>query len=162
MWLRASAVSDVGFLAGVDQAYYRHHAVNMNRKNFRSGTARGQLIDLMQRWQSFEAVFSGVGGKLEKADRLFGIARRTMATQALKRANYAYARGFSEFPVADFEALAQEIDCNVGSTKTGRAFARRKRFGMISLPLHPVWAASAFALRLEEFVRRWRRQRIGI
>lgn len=60
---RGSAVSDIGFLVGVDQTYYRHHAVNLNKRDFSSGTVHGQLIDLTQRWQSFGAQFAGVGGK---------------------------------------------------------------------------------------------------
>jgi len=162
MWLRTSAVSDVGFLMGVDQAYYRHHTVNMNRRDFSSGTARGQFVDLKQRWQSFEAVFAGVGGKLDEGARLLHTARRTMARQALERVNYAYARGFRDFPAGEFESLAHEIHEDVGSTKAGRALARRKRLGMISLPLHPLWAPSAIASRIEDLIRRWRCRRIGI
>jgi hypothetical protein len=41
----AAAVSDVGFLVGVDQAYYRQHSDNMHRRAFESGSAHGQLID---------------------------------------------------------------------------------------------------------------------
>lgn len=162
MWLRTSAVSDIGFVAGVDQAYYRHHATNMNKQDFSSGTAFGQLIDLKQRWQSFEAVFAGVGRGLMDGPQLLELARRTMARQALENVNYAYARGFRDFPVGEFEALANEIHWDMRNTKTGRALARRKRLGMTALPLHPLWAASACRWRLEELCRRWRRSRIGM
>ncbi|BCH35513.1 glycosyl transferase [Mesorhizobium sp. L-8-10] len=160
MWLRTSAVSDIGFLIGVDQAYYRSHAVNMNRREFSSGTARGQFVDLKQRWQSFEVVFAGVGSNLDGG--LLQTARRTMARQALERVNYAYARGFRDFPTEEFEALAREIQVDVRDTKAGRALARRKRLGMTSLPLHPLWAPSAIAWRIEDLIRRWRCRRIGI
>ncbi|WP_152513773.1 glycosyltransferase family 2 protein [Sinorhizobium meliloti] len=162
MWLRTSAVSDIGFLVDVDQAYYRHHAVNMNKRDFSSGTAHGQLIDLKQRWQSFEAVFAGVGGKLDDSASLLQIARRTLARQALERVNYAYARGFRDFPSDEFETLARQIYPDVASTKAGRALARRKRLGMVSLPLHPLWAPSAIAWRLVQMTRPYRRRRIGI
>jgi len=162
MWLRTAAVADIGYLVGVDQAYYRQHAVNMNKKDFNSGTVRGEFVDLKQRWQCFEAVFSGVGRGLEEAPELLQVARRTMARQALERVNYAYARGFKQFPSTDFETLAYEIGGDFRSTKEGRALARRKRLGMAPVPLHPLWAPSAIAWRLEEVVRRWRRHRIGI
>ena len=110
---------------------------------FASRTGKGQLIDLKQRWLSFEAVFSGVGAKLSNRAELQRIARDTLADQALKLANYAYARGFRNFPVAEAEALAYEIDPNIRNRRTGRAFYRRKRMGMAPLPLHPFWAASA-------------------
>lgn len=34
MWLRTSAVSEIGFLVGVDRRNSRHHAVNMNKRDF--------------------------------------------------------------------------------------------------------------------------------
>ncbi|MEQ1955497.1 glycosyltransferase family 2 protein [Mesorhizobium yinganensis] len=162
MWLRTSAVADIGYLVGVDQAYYRQHAVNMNKKDFNAGTARGQFVDLKQRWQCFEVVFAGVGRNLKDRSSLLQIARRTLASQALERVNYAYARGFKGFPSTEFEALATEIWGDVWFSKRGRALARRKKLGMISLPIHPLWAASAIAWRLEDVVRRWRCRRIGI
>jgi hypothetical protein len=162
MWLRTAAVSDIGFLAGVDQAYYRHHGVNMNKVNFHSGTACGQLIDLEQRWRSFEAVFAGVGSALEDGTSLLQTARRTLSRQALGSINYAYARGFRDFPVGEFEALARRIDSDADSSSAGQALTRRKRVGMMSLPLHPLWAASALAWRTEAMLARWRHQRIGV
>lgn len=162
MWLRASAVSGVGFLVGVDQAYYRHHTANMNSTMFSSGTPKGQLIDVKQRWHSFEAIFAGVGCQVDGAVNLLRTARKTLAKQALEQANYAFARGFKDFPVDEFEAFAKSIQPSVESTRTGRALARRRRLGMVPLPLHPLWAASAIAWRLKEHVRRWRRAKIGI
>jgi GT2 family glycosyltransferase len=162
MWLRTAAVSDIGYLMGVDQGYYRHHGVNMHKKDYKSGTPHGQFIDLNERWQSFEAVFDGVGCDLQDSPRLLRLARRTMARQALEHVNYAYARGFRDFPAAQFEQLAWEIDNDVAETRTGRALARRKRLGMISLPLHPLWAPSAIALRVGLRLRGWRHRRIGV
>lgn len=162
MWLRTSAVSDVGFLAGVDQAYHRSHGRNMNRTMFQSGSERGQFIDLKQRWQSFQTVFAGVGQGLADGAHLQEIARRTMARQALEHINYAYARGFTDFPIEDFEEFAKEIDPLIERTRQGRSLARRRRLGMTSLPLHPLWALPALQWRLTEVLRRWRRNRIGV
>ncbi|MCB1445369.1 MAG: glycosyltransferase [Rhizobiaceae bacterium] len=162
MWLRTAAISDVAFLAGVDQAYHRNHGRNMNRTIFRSGSETGQLIDLKQRWQSFEAVFDGVGRSLADGARLRETARRTMTRHALEHINYAYARGFRDFPSEDFEAFAREIDPLMGESRMGRSLARRKRLGMVPLPLHPLWAIPALHWRLKEVVRRWRRARIGV
>lgn len=162
MWLRTAAVADVGYLLGADQAYYRQHANNMNVSMFSAGTSRGQLIDLEQRWRSFEAVFDGVGRNLAERASLQDLARRTLSRQSLRIANYAFARGFDRFPVGEFETLARRIFADVALTPAGRALARRKRFGMVRLPLHPLWAASALAWRMEEVARRWRRRVIGV
>lgn len=87
MWLRTSAVSEIGFLVGVDRRNSRHHAVNMNKRDFSQAPLHGQLIDLKQRWQSFAAVFAGGGGKLDDSATLLQVARRTLARQALERVN---------------------------------------------------------------------------
>lgn len=162
MWIRTSAVSDIGFLAGVDQAYYRQHATNMHKSMFQSGTAHGQLIDLQQRWQSFEAVFTGIGRALPECSSLYAQARRTIACQALEYANYAYARGFRAFPVENFEEFARDLDPSIYRTRVGRAYMRRKKWGMAPLPLHPLWAPAAVAWRSSEALRSWRRRRIGV
>jgi hypothetical protein len=162
MWLRTAAVSNIGFLTGVDQAFYRLHANNMHKTMFKSGTANGQLVDLIQRWQSFETVFSTVGRDLDQRDSLIQAARRSIARQALEISCYAYARGFNEFPLNEFENFAREVSADAFQSRTGRALARRKRFGMTSLPLHPLWAPHAITWRSWEIARRWRRRRIGV
>ena len=134
----------------------------MNRTMFQSGSERGQFIDLKQRWQSFQTVFAGVGQGLADGAHLQEIARHTMARQALEHINYAYARGFADFPIEDFEDFAKEIDPSVEGTREGRSLARRRRLGMTSLPLHPLWALPALHWRFTEVLRRWRRNRIGV
>jgi hypothetical protein len=160
MWLRTAAVSDIGFLPGVDQAYYRRHASNMHKSFCQSGT--GQLVDLKQRWLAFEAVFAGVGSELDQGERLLDTARRTIATQALRCASSAYTRGLRNFPTEEFEEFAYEICPEIKRMKAGQALARRKRLGMIPLPVHPLWAPSAAIWRLRDQMRRWRRHKIGV
>jgi glycosyltransferase involved in cell wall biosynthesis len=162
MWLRTSAVSDIGFLLDVDQAYHRHHTSNMNKVDFNSGTTNGILIDLSQRWQSFQVVFAGVGRGLHNAAELLERARKTMARQALQQMSYAYARGKREFPYKRFETLALEIDSTASQSAMGRAVARRERLGMLPLPIHPLWALPAIGFRLTEYLRRWRRWKVGV
>lgn len=162
MWLRASTVSDIGFLHGVDQAYYRQHASNMHKTQFSSGTALGALVDLEQRWRSFEIVFNGVGSTLSEAKELLGIAKGTMARQALESINYAYARGFRTFPIREFEDFARAVDPDVDFTRTARAFSRRRRLGMIAFPIHPLWAPSAITLRLTQHLSAWRIRQLGV
>ncbi|MDM9646065.1 glycosyltransferase [Rhizobium sp. S163] len=162
MWLRTSAVADIGFLLNVDQAYHRHHTSNMNKVDFSSGTTNGRFIDLSQRWQSFQVVFSGVGRGLHNAAELLELARKTMSRQALEHVSYAYARGKRDFPYKRFEALALEIDPAARQSPMGRAVARRERLGILPLPIHPLWALPAIAFRLAEYLRRWRRGKIGV
>lgn len=162
MWLRAAAVSDVGFLPGVDQAYYRQHDVNMHKHQFGSGTAKGHFIDLKQRWQAFEAVLGGAGKHPENGSALAQVARRTLAGHALEFANDAYIRGLHDYPVEDFERLAYEVYADAGQLRGARTLSRRKRRPVAARPSYLMWAASAASARLGEFRRRWRRRQIGI
>ena len=162
MWMRTSVIADIGFLVGADQAFYRQHPLNMHRKIFDIGSARGRLTDMRQRWHSFEAVFSGIASGLPERNQLLKTARETLARQALEYCSYAYARGLREFPVDEFEAFAEEMRRDAQQTSSGRALSLRKRLGMVPLPLHPLWAPSAVIWRLKEEIRRWRRWKVGI
>jgi len=162
MWMRASTVSDIAYLTGADQALRRNHSGNMNTTVFHTGSARGQLLDLQQRWQSFVAVFEGVGRELARSSDLYEIARTTMTRHALEHANYAYARGFRHYPVADFEAFARELDPKYLETPLGRGLRLRKRLGMLPLPIHPFWAVPAVSWRLKEMALRWRWDKVGV
>jgi len=164
MWMRAAARADVGFIVGADQALYRVHAVNMHKTVFDSGQYNGKLVDLEQRVASFAAVLDvGVPeARAARADELSRIAKRTLAAQALDDANYAFARGFVDFPVAKFESLAYRLDPQVGTTSAGRAFRRRKARGMSSWPIHPLWVGRAVYLRIKHVLIRRRRGWVGI
>jgi hypothetical protein len=67
-----------------------------------------------------------------------------------------------EFPLDEFELFAEEMQIDAERSSAGRALSRRKKLGMLPLPLHPLWAPSAIAWRLAEELRRWRRWQIGI
>ncbi len=131
MWLRTACVSGVGFLLGVDQAFYRKHPQNMHLQQFSAATHRGQLIDLRQRWQSFGMVFDGTGGDLEERDELRAIARRTLRRQAHDLVTYARARGFPDFPYDDFACFISELD---GRRRTGARFRARETRAGIGAP----------------------------
>lgn len=161
MWLRASSQGDVGYVVGADQAMYRVHESNMHKTMFDSGNVNGQFIDLKQRAESFTAVFDTLNGNPVLA-RLERRAARTLATEAVDHASYAFARGFTSFPVARFEDLAYQLDPSVGRTGPGRGLQRRKALGMSTLRVNPLWAPYAVKLRVEERARRWRRARVGI
>ena len=63
MWMRLAANADVGFIRGVDQAYYRLHQENM-----RKGYSR--LMDLRERRLVFETVLDRYGETLPDAKGL--------------------------------------------------------------------------------------------
>jgi Glycosyl transferase family 2 len=91
MWLRLAAVSDVGYVKGATQAYYRVHADSMLRSML--GAAGGQIVDLSERRTAFENFFDRVGERVRGSSKLRETARRTLARQALWKASRAYDKG---------------------------------------------------------------------
>jgi GT2 family glycosyltransferase len=162
LWMRMATVADVGFVAGPDQALYRLHDANMHTKDFRQGTVEGQFVDVRHRWLAFQALFAEGAAHLANPQQLEATARRAIAGEALNRANYAFARGFTDFPVDQFEQFARELDPGISHSSAMRALQRRKRLGMSSLPVHPLWAPRAGLARLENRGRQWRRKRVGV
>src|SRR5215472_4824801 len=64
IWMRLAANADVGFLRGVDQAYYRLHEQNMRR-------SYDALMDLRQRRLAFETVLGSYGASMRDERRLY-------------------------------------------------------------------------------------------
>lgn len=83
LWMRLATNADVGFIRGVDQAYYRLHPANM-RKGY------GRLADLRERRSVFETILDRYGDSLENSSSLWESARRQLAKQAVWEAGIAY------------------------------------------------------------------------
>jgi glycosyltransferase involved in cell wall biosynthesis len=79
MWMRVATVSDIGYVDGADQSYYRHHANNMHH-------AYSALDDYSQRLASFDAIFSERSELLKDADSMRDTAHRVIARIALSHA----------------------------------------------------------------------------
>ena len=86
MYMRLAANADVGFIRGVDQAYYRLHGQNMSK-------AVSALMDLCQRRLVFETALNCYGERLPDAKRLSDIVHRKLGREALWAAGRVYDRG---------------------------------------------------------------------
>jgi glycosyltransferase involved in cell wall biosynthesis len=86
MFMRLAANADVGFIRGVDQAYYRLHGQNMS-------TAVSPLMDLHQRRSVFEVVLERYGDRLPNAKSLSSEVHRRLGEEALWAAGRVYDRG---------------------------------------------------------------------
>jgi hypothetical protein len=123
MWMRLAANADVGFIRGVDQAYYRLHEQNM-RKAFNA------LMDLRERRLAYEMVLDRYGDRLSDAKRLSSLVYRALGREALWAAGCAYGRASNrQGPVDDLLAFA--VDCWPGTSGLPlyRTLQARKRIG---------------------------------
>jgi glycosyltransferase involved in cell wall biosynthesis len=128
MWMRLAAHADVGYVRGVDQAYYRVHESSMS-------TRRPILVDLQERRTAYDLLIEGHGDKLPNAARLSDIAHRKLAWEALWKAARAYDRGHTgEVPVTRLVAFA--LDCWPGTTRMPlfHALRLRQRIGPRAMP----------------------------
>jgi glycosyltransferase involved in cell wall biosynthesis len=86
LFMRLAAYTDVGYLRGVDQSYYRLHTQNMS-----SGVSA--LMDLHQRRSVFEIVLDRYGERLRDVKKLADIVHRQLGREALWAAGRVYDRG---------------------------------------------------------------------
>jgi glycosyltransferase involved in cell wall biosynthesis len=86
MYMRLAANADVGFIRGVDQAFYRVHGQNMSK-------SVSALMDLRQRRLVFELVLDRYGDRLPDSKRLSDIVHRQLGRGALWAAGRVYDRG---------------------------------------------------------------------
>jgi glycosyltransferase involved in cell wall biosynthesis len=85
MWMRFAVHSDIAYVRGADQAYYRIHGTNMT-------TERVLIVDLRQRKAAYDTVFANYAKLIPDHDVLQREANRKMAKEALWRACSAYHR----------------------------------------------------------------------
>ncbi|WP_158553293.1 MULTISPECIES: glycosyltransferase family 2 protein [Mesorhizobium] len=88
MWLRIAAISDIGYVRGADQAYYRIHPASMQRT-----IHAGMMNDLKGRELAFRSTFEKEGATLPERDALYAMARKALAFTTVQ-----HARKLTYFP----------------------------------------------------------------
>jgi Glycosyl transferase family 2 len=156
MWLRFAAHSDVAFIKGVDQAYYRIHQTNMTKD-------RVYLVDLKQRQAAFDEFFEASGQEVPDAAELHEAAQRQVAKEALWRACRAYERRrLDETPVDELVALAGSAYPKYQSLPEYWGLRWRRVAGPRVTPYLQVFMLSAVHRKVSNALwwRRWERKGI--
>jgi glycosyltransferase involved in cell wall biosynthesis len=123
LWLRLAANSDVGFIRGVDQAFYRLHERNMR-------TGFNTLRDLTERRLSFTTVLELYGERLPDAEGMSGRVHRALGREALWHAGLEQHRGsHGQQAVDDLLAFASDCWPEVTGQPLYRTLAAGKRIG---------------------------------
>jgi glycosyltransferase involved in cell wall biosynthesis len=154
--MRVATVSDIGYVAGADQAYYRTHVDNMHHSFDR-------LADLSERLHTFDVLFDERSAFLPKSAALREVAHRALAREALGHAISAYARRATEQePVdgyADFALRTWPEVKRLGAWKTvsGLSCDRRRRRGA-----GPSMVIRESARNVTYSLRWWRRRWAGV
>ena len=88
MWMRLARAADVGWIDGPDQAWHREHPASLSAREV------DVLTDLRERAEAFTTLFTDDMGNPERNARLLGLARTSLAKEAVARVCQAYAKGW--------------------------------------------------------------------
>ncbi len=164
MWLRIGALSDVAYVRGGAQAFYRIHPESMLRTMLADG--KGALTDLSTRRTAFESFFADGGAELPGAERLRGEARRALARQALWQASRAYDRnevdGAGGVSAEEWVEFALETCPDARELREWQGLRLRRRIGPGRTLLFPPFLATGALQRMRSHYYRARLRRRGI
>jgi glycosyltransferase involved in cell wall biosynthesis len=157
MWMRAATVSDIAYIGGADQAYYRIHESNMHHSSF------DLLADMTGRLRAFDTVFAERVDLLPSVASLRDTAHRTLALEALRLTLSAYARGVAdEQPVEEYIAFALATHPDVKKFREWHLLASLRNVGdHRGRPDLPLFARER--RRSVQYALNWRRWRwVGV
>lgn len=145
LWMRMAAYSDVGYVHGADQAYYRLHGQNMS-------TAMDQMVNLVQRRLAYEVTLERCAGALADPARLSDLVHRKLAWEALWQAARAYDRGRTDqVPVDELVALASDCWPDVRSLSSYWGLQLRRRIGPAVMPYLQPLILTAVARKAQDW-----------
>jgi glycosyltransferase involved in cell wall biosynthesis len=154
MWMRFAAHSDVAYIKGVDQAYYRSHGTNMT-------TERVPIVDLGQRKAAYDAIFDSYPEQIPDGNRLRRLANRKLAKEALWEACRTYdRRPLDTTRVADLVEFAHRTFPEADRLSESWGLRWRERVGpQMCARLRPIMMSQAHRrVRSTLWWRRWQRQ----
>jgi glycosyltransferase involved in cell wall biosynthesis len=155
MWLRIAAVSDIAYVRRIPQAYYRVHANSMIRTVY-----KGSVLDLRQRKLVFDKFYQYHRHLLADAERLYELANRALAREALWDACRAYDR--NEVDTAQALELIEFATATYTAAMLPEysALRRRQTLGPTICNRTQVFAASALVRKVRRWVgqERWKRR----
>jgi glycosyltransferase involved in cell wall biosynthesis len=151
-WMQLAAVSDVGYVARADQAYYRIHPENMhNSFDWRA--------DMSERLKAFDIFFTECSERLSDAHSMRRIAHRTIAREALSHAMRASMDGVdNRQSVDEYVAFAFNAWPDSRSLPEWRILSRIGKMRDSRLRQHPSFAALAATRKFRSSLlwRRWK------
>lgn len=155
MWLRLAAFGDVAYIHGADQAWHREHAASM------SATEVDDVVDLLERHETFEALFTGAVARVPGADRMRESAHGALAREAVMRASREFDAGRGASQAArDLMDLAARFSADPRGIPGWAGLQRRIRRGAArsASPAHSLGPRIVRRLATELRGLRWRQE----
>ena len=124
LWMRLARAADVGWIGGCDQAWHRDHSASLSSREV------GVMVDLHERADAFRVLFSDGQGEPAGDARLWLLARRSLANEALSRATSAIAKGRGGTQeIEDYRAFADTLKVDLDDLPVASHFRLACRLG---------------------------------
>jgi hypothetical protein len=161
-WMRAASVSNVGYVSGAPQAYYRTHATNMHNVQFKQDDPMGMVIDLEQRHACFVAVLQD-NVNVAESRILLARACHSLAREALTLAIRSYEWGLADcWPVSELSCFAETICPPSELRSLWGALTLRRKLGATRCRRNPLFLPSMHMYKVQCCVMDWRWRRAGL
>lgn len=158
MWMRMAVQGRVGYLRGVDQAYYRVHRTSMSKTTFAPNS-----VDLRHRKLAYDRVLAEYGELLPDTTPWADLVNKRLAKDALWEASRAFDRGrTASVPVDDLEEFARTCWSDVERLPGYWTYRLRRMLGAERAPyLQPVvLSAVVHKIRTWLWWKSWERRGI--
>jgi hypothetical protein len=158
MWLRIAAVSNIAYVNGVPQAFYRVHAESMQRTKYQSS-----LIDFVQRKAAFDTFFRHWEDETGNSSRLNDLANRALAREALWDVCRVYDHNKVEHArLEELVNFALTAYPTATSLSEYAALNRRRRLGPAICNRTQLFVGPALVRWVDRWLRKRRWERRGI
>jgi glycosyltransferase involved in cell wall biosynthesis len=140
MWMRLAVHGQVGYLGGVDQAYYRLHASSMSKTTYAAS-----LTDLIHRKLAYDHIVDSYGDRLGRGMAWADVVNKALAKEALWEAGRAYDRRRTDtVDVQQLEDFARSCWPETDQLLGLRTLRVRQRLGPTVMPyLDPLVVTAA-------------------
>lgn len=157
LWLRISAFADVAYIHGADQAWHREHRNSMSAREV------DELLDLQERRETFDVLFSGPAGTTKEAAQFKVLAAEWFITAARTKACHGLDRGVGASRTFEYcLRLAQELDPAIRESPVFRKLIRRAARRPLPSWAQPAALGRRLRGRLKSEIRSWRWHRNGV
>jgi len=158
MWLRIASVSNIGYVRGPAQAYYRVHSSSMQRTKFKSS-----LSDLVQRKAAYDSFFAHTEDTAIFDEQLHERAIRALVREALWDVCRAYDHNTVDHAVVDeLVDFATKAYPEVASLSEYAALRRRQVLGPSFCNRTQLFVLPASYRYVARWLRKERWKRFGI
>jgi len=158
MWLRIAAVSNIAYVRGVPQAFYRVHSESMQRTKYKT-----RLIDFVQRKAAFDIFFSHYQDTTGNASRLHDTANRALASEALWDVCRAHDHNqVEQVGVSELVKFAMTAYSKAASLPEYAALCRRQRIGPALCNRTQLFVIPALVRWVARWLRKFRWKLIGV